>query len=55
MMEIFQAVLTALTTQNEIALAIVGFLSCFIDAFVNMLLFTTILNIEATTKSICYF
>lgn len=50
-MEIFQAVLTALTTQNEIALAIVGFLSCFIDAFVNMLLFTTILNIEATKKS----
>ena len=51
MMEIFQAVLTALTTQNEIALAIVGFLSCFIDAFVNMLLFTTILNIETTKKS----
>ncbi len=50
-MEIFQAVLTALTTQNEIALAIVGFLSCFIDATVGMLLFTTILNIEATKKS----
>ncbi len=50
-MKIFQTIWTAMTTQNEIALSIVGFLSCFIDTFVNMLLFTTILNINATKKS----
>ena len=51
MMEIFQTIWTALTTQNEVALYAVGFLSCFIDVLVNMLLFTTILDIQPTKKS----
>lgn len=50
-MEIIQTIWTALTTQNEIALNITGVISCFIDVFVNMLLFTTILNIRTTKKS----
>ncbi len=50
-MEIFQTIWSAMTTQNEIALNIVGFLSCFLDATVNMLLFTTILDIKTTLKS----
>lgn len=45
-MKIIQTMWNAITTQNEIALNIVGFFSCFIDTFVNMLLFTTILNIK---------
>ncbi len=44
-MEIFQTIWTVITTQNEIALNIIGLLSCFVDTFVNMLLFTTVLNI----------
>lgn len=51
MMEIFQTIWTALTTPNEIALNVVGIISCFIEAFVNMLLFTTILNITPSKKS----
>lgn len=51
MMEIIQTIWTALTTQNELALSIVGFISCFIDTFVNMLLFTTILNIKSSKES----
>ena len=39
-MEIFQTIWTVLTTENEVALNIIGFFSCFIDAFVNMLLLT---------------
>lgn len=50
-MEIFQTIWTALTTPNETALGIIGILSCFIEAMVNMLLFTTILNIESSKKS----
>ena len=40
-MQIFQTIWTAMTTPNDIALSIVGFLSCFIEASVSMLLFTT--------------
>ncbi len=50
-MEIFQTIWTALTTQNEVALNIIGFISCFIDIFINMLLFTTLLNITCTKKA----
>ena len=50
MMEIFQTIWNAITTPNEILLNISGFFSCFIDTFVNMLLFTTILNISTTKK-----
>ena len=50
MMEISQTIWTALTTENEIALNIIGFFSCFIDTVVGMLLFTTLFNINATKK-----
>ena len=36
-MKIIQTMWNAITTQNEIALNIVGFFSCFIDTFVNTL------------------
>lgn len=50
-MQIFQTIWTAMTTQNEIALSIVGFLSCFIEAIVNMLLFTTVFNMLSSRKT----
>lgn len=49
-MEIFQTIWTALTTPNETLLGILTFPIYFIDAIVNMLLFTTILNIKTTKK-----
>ncbi len=51
MMEILQTIWTALTTENEIALNIIGFFSCFIDVSVNMFLFITIFNIKTNSKS----
>lgn len=51
MMDVFQTIWTALITENELMLNIIGFFSCFIDAFVNILLFTTILNIKCSRKS----
>ena len=50
-MEIFQTIWTAITTPNELALGIVGLFSCFIEASVNVLIFTTILNIKTTNKN----
>ena len=50
MMEIFQTIWNAITTPNEILINIFGFFSCFIEALVNMLLFTTILDIPTTKK-----
>lgn len=49
-MEILQTVWTALTTPNEILSAILFFPFFILDAVVNMLLFTTILNIKTTRK-----
>ncbi len=49
-MEIFQTVWTALTTPNEILTTILCFPIYFVDAIVNMLLFTTILDIKTTRK-----
>ena len=49
-MEIFQTVWTALTTPNETLSAILFFPLFIIDAIVNMLLFTTILDIKTTRK-----
>lgn len=49
-MEIFQTIWTALTTPNETLSTILAFPISFIEAIVNMLLFTTILNIKATRK-----
>ena len=50
-MEIFQTIWTALTTPNETLLGILSIPLYFVDALVNMLLFTTILNIKTTKKS----
>lgn len=49
-MEIFQTIWTALTTPNETLLGILTFPLYFVDILVNMLLFTTILNIKTTKK-----
>ncbi len=49
-MEIFQTIWTALTTPNEVALNVIGFISCFVETWVDMLLFTTILNIKCSKK-----
>lgn len=49
-MEIFQTIWTALTTPNDTLCSILCFPIYFIDALVNMLLFTTILNIKTTRK-----
>ena len=50
MMEIFQTIWNAITTPNETLINIFGFFSCFLEALVNMLLFTTILDIPTTKK-----
>lgn len=50
-MEIFQAVLTAITTQNETLVKYLLLPLGFIDAIVNMLLFTTVLNMQSSRKS----
>lgn len=49
-MEIFQTIWTALTTPNKSLCAILTFPIYFVEAIVNMLLFTTILNIKTTKK-----
>ena len=55
-MEIFQTIWTALTTQNEELASILCIPFFFLDTLVNMLLFTTILDIHASKKrKIIYF
>lgn len=49
-MEIFQTIWTALTTPNETLAAIFFFPFYFVDIFVNMLLFTTILDIKTSKR-----
>ena len=49
-MEIFQTIWTALTTPNEILTNLLSIPLAFLDAYVCMLLFTTILNIPLTHK-----
>lgn len=51
MMEIFQTIWTALTTQNETLSTILLFPIYFIDIWVNMLLFTTIFDISIIALS----
>lgn len=48
MMEILQTIWTALTTENEILLKFILIPVYFIDAIVNMLLFTTLLDIKCS-------
>lgn len=50
MMEILQTVWTALTTENENLIRILFVPLSFVDALVNMLLFSTILNISSSRK-----
>lgn len=49
-MEIFQTIWTALTTPNEELIKILSIPLIFIEMYVLMLLFTSILNIKTTTK-----
>lgn len=49
-MEIFQTIWTALTTENVKLTAIIGMPTVFMEIYISMLIFTTILNIEATKK-----
>lgn len=47
-MEFFQSIWTALTTENELLTSIIFLPEVFIESVVNVLLFTTILNIKAS-------
>ena len=49
-MEILQTIWTALTTPNEGLIKIIAIPSIFLDVFVCMIFFCTVLNIETTTK-----
>jgi len=49
-MEIFQTIWTALTTENTNIITLISIPLTFLEAFVLMLLFTTLLNISATKK-----
>ena len=46
-MEILQAIWTALTTENATLTNIILFPEVFLESYINMLLFTTLLNIDA--------
>lgn len=50
-MQIFQTIWTAMTTPNETMVTILCSPLYFIEAIVNMLLFTTVLNISSSKKS----
>lgn len=49
-MEIFQSIWTALTTPNEFLTNILSIPLAFLDAFISMLFFTSILNIKTPRK-----
>ncbi len=49
-MNIFQTIWSALTTPNEVLTNILFIPLCFLDTFVCMQFFTTVLNIKSTTK-----
>lgn len=50
-MNIFQTIWNAISTPNETLINISGFFLCFIEVYVNMCLFTTLLNIKATKRN----
>ena len=50
MMEMLQTIWTALTTENEFLTNIIGIPSIFVEAWISMLLFTTVLNINANKR-----
>lgn len=49
-MEILQTIWTALTTPNEGLINIISIPLAFLDIYIGMLLFTTLLNIKSTRK-----
>ena len=50
MMEMLQTIWTALNTENPQMITLISIPLIFIEAYISMLLFTTILNISATKK-----
>lgn len=50
-MEIFQTILTSLTTENELLTKIILIPETFLENFVSMLLFTALLNIKSNKQS----
>ena len=50
MTKILQTIWIALTTQNERLTTLIGIPSIFLEAFVSMLLFTALLNIDSNKK-----
>jgi len=54
-MEIFQTIWTALTTPNETLVAILSFPIYFVEAIVNMLLFTCLCRKKFYPRSIWCF
>ena len=49
-MEILQTIWTALNTENEMMIKIINIPFAFVEMYISMLLFTTILNIKASKK-----
>lgn len=49
-MEIFQTIWTALTTENELLTNLIIFPICFIESVINVLIFTTLLNVNVSRK-----
>ena len=49
-MEIFQTIWTALTTENELLTKIILIPEAFLENFISMILFTTLLNITSNKK-----
>lgn len=50
-MNIFQTIWNTISTPNETLINISGFFLCFIEVYVNMLLFTTLLNIKSSKRN----
>ena len=50
-MEIFQTIWTALTNENVLLTDIIFIPEVFLEIFVNMLIFTSILNIKSTKST----
>ena len=49
-MNIFQTIWSALTTQNEVLNKIIGLPLAFLDVYIGMYFFTTVLNIKSTSR-----
>ena len=50
-MNIFQTIWNAISTPNETLINISGLFLCFIEVYVNMCFFTTLLNINASKRN----